>query len=241
MSDALRGVFFDAGETLVHPHPSFAELLASALRDRGHDVDLDELRHRMSAVADHFTDAARRRELWTVSPERSKAFWGRVYRSILGDLGIGFDDALGDALYATFTELANYRLFDDVAPVLERLRRDGLVLGVISNFEEWLERLLESLRVSVYFDVRVISGLEGVEKPDPAIFRLALDRAGLRPDEAAYVGDSPEFDVVPAMEVGLKAILIDRRARYPDHAGTRIRSMAELPAALARGREEVPR
>src|SRR5207249_1119961 len=85
-----------------------------------------------------------------------------------------------DGLYAEFTDLSNYRLFPDVEETIGRLRAGGLLLGVVSNFEAWLEQLLESLGVASSFDVRVISGVEGMEKPDPAIFRLALDHPGLR-------------------------------------------------------------
>ena len=70
-------------------------------------------------------------------------------------------------LHAEFTDLANYSLFDDVLPVLKRLRGESLMLGVVSNFEEWLERLLEELGVASFFDVKVVSGVEGFEKPDP--------------------------------------------------------------------------
>jgi putative hydrolase of the HAD superfamily len=74
--------------------------------------------------------------------------------------------------------------------------------------------------------------VEGVEKPDPAIFRIALDRAGVRPEEAIYVGDHPFFDVDPAREVGLQPVLVDRRGRHPDADAIRITSLEDLPAAV---------
>ena len=72
----------------------------------------------------------------------------------------------------------------------------------------------------------------GVEKPDPAIYRLALERAGVGAADAAFVGDNPEFDVDPVAALGMTPILIDRRDRYPDHAGHRIEDLRELPALL---------
>jgi putative hydrolase of the HAD superfamily len=103
---------------------------------------------------------------------------------------------------------------------------------VISNFEEWLERLLEQLGVRPYFDVRVVSGVEGLEKPDPAIFELAIERAGTTAARSVYVGDNPELDVDPANAVGMYPILIDRGARHPGAPCARISSMQELPALL---------
>jgi putative hydrolase of the HAD superfamily len=115
------------------------------------------------------------------------------------------------------------------------LEARGLRLGIVSNFEEWLERLLEVVGVTRFFDVRVISGREGVEKPDPKIFLLALDRAGVGPEHSAYVGDNVHFDIEPAAEVGMLPVLLDRRGRYPDHDGIRITTMSQLPGVLGVG------
>lgn len=225
-------VFFDAGETLVHPHPTFPELFALILTREGHPVDVEEVRSRSHVVFERFAHAARAKSLWTTTPERSRAFWREVYEILLDDLGIPDDHDLVDRVYAEFTDLANYALFEDVIPALESLRAAGLRLGVVSNYEAWLERLLVHLGVTRYFDVRVISGIEGVQKPDPAIFRLAMERAGVSPEESVYVGDDPELDVAPAAEAGMRPILLDRRGRHPDAPQPRITSMAELPPLL---------
>jgi putative hydrolase of the HAD superfamily len=224
-------VFFDAGETLVHPHPSFPDLFARILVREGHEVSPEAIRDRIHVVSDRFREAARTNELWTTSPEKSRRFWHEVYAIFLKDIGIT-DEALADTCYREFTDLANYALFDDVVPALRRLQEADLTLGVVSNFEEWLERLLEQLGVRSYFAVRVISGVEGFEKPDPRIFHLAMERAGVEPGRSVYVGDNPEFDVDPALAVGMFPVLIDRRDRFPDAPGARIASLEELPDVL---------
>jgi putative hydrolase of the HAD superfamily len=230
---SFRAVFFDAGETLVHPHPSFPELFGLVLKREGHgEIDPDRLREGLYLVAERFTRAAREGEVWSASAETSRAFWLDIYTTLLEKVRVTGIERTAEALYAEFTDLANYRLFPDVEPVLERLDHAGLTLGVVSNFEEWLERLLEDLGVTRYFDVRVISGVEGVEKPDPRIFLLALERTGARPEESIYVGDNPEFDTEPAESVGMTGVLIDRRNRFPDHPGRRIASLDELPALI---------
>jgi putative hydrolase of the HAD superfamily len=224
-------VFFDAGETLVHPHPSFPDLFARILVREGHEVSPEAIRDRIHVVSDRFREAARTNELWTTSPEKSRRFWHEVYAIFLRDIGI-VDERLADTCYREFTDLANYSLFDDVLPALKLLEEADLTLGVISNFEEWLERLLEQLGVRSYFSVRVISGVEGLEKPDPRIFQLAMERAGVEPGRSVYVGDNPEFDVDPALAVGMFPVLIDRRDRFPDAPGIRIASLEELPDVL---------
>ncbi len=225
-------VFFDAGETLIHPHPTFPDLFAQILEREGHAVAPETIGARGQVVFDRFRQAAETNELWTTSPERSRRFWHDVYRIFLHELEIPNANGLIDVVYREFTDVANYRVFDDVPPVLERLRAAGSVLGVISNFEEWLDRLLADLAIRSYFPVRVISGIEGIEKPDPRIFRLAMERAGVDPERSVYVGDNPEFDIDPALAVGMFPVLIDRRDRFPDAPGTRITSMSELPLVL---------
>jgi putative hydrolase of the HAD superfamily len=229
---SYAAVFFDVGETLIHPHPTFPDLFAKILRGEGHDVTPDMVRERMHVVFDRFRSAAQTNELWTTSTERSRRFWQDVYEIFLRELGVPNADGLIDVVYGEFTDLSNYRLFDDVPAVLDRLREAGVVLGVVSNFEAWLEGLLDELGVTHYFSVRVISGVEGMEKPDPRIFELAMSRAGVAPDASVYVGDNPEFDVDPALALGMFPVLIDRRRRFLDAPGTRIDSMAELPSVL---------
>ena len=223
---------FDAGETLVYPHPSFPDLLSTVLRGEGHDVSPEAIREGLPVVVDLFTKATSAGELWSTSPDRSRRFWANVYRTLLTELGVSYSDTIGQRLYSVFTDVSNYRVFPDAIPVLQKLRDAGLALGLISNFEEWLERLLEAVEVSAFFRARVISGIEGIEKPDPRIFRLALDRLEIRPEASVYVGDNVTYDIEPAEAVGMTGVLLDRRDRFPDHEGLRIRSLDELPAHL---------
>jgi putative hydrolase of the HAD superfamily len=228
----FRAVFFDAGETLVHPHPSFPELVVEVLRQEGYTVDPAQVREKLHVISDRFLVAAQEKELWSTSAERSQVFWSGIYETLLASMGLPFGDGLAQAFYRTFTDVSNYRLFADALPVLERLRAAGLRLGVVSNFEEWLERLLESLGVTSFFEVRVISGIEGFEKPDLRLFELALDRVGVEAVESVYVGDHPFFDTEPASAIGMFAVLIDRRGRYADHPGPRITTLEDLPSLL---------
>ncbi|HZD80090.1 MAG TPA: HAD-IIIA family hydrolase [Actinomycetota bacterium] len=227
-----EAVFFDAGETLVHPHPTFPDLFATILRREGFDVSAQTVHDRIHVVFDRFRQAAETNELWTTTPEKSKRFWHDVYHIFFRELGIPDTDELIGAVYGEFTDTANYALFEDVVPALQLLRSHGLRLGVISNFEEWLERLLDQLGVSVFFPVRVISGVEGLEKPDLRIFELALERAGASAARSVYVGDNPDLDLEPAAAVGMLPVLIDRRERFPQRDGCRITTLAELPTVL---------
>jgi putative hydrolase of the HAD superfamily len=91
---------------------------------------------------------------------------------------------------------------------LARLRAAGLRLGIVSNSDGRVEQALLAAGLREYFDVVIDSSLVGFEKPDPAIFRAALQALGVEPEEALYVGDLYEVDVVGARAAGIDAVLL---------------------------------
>ena len=228
----FRAVFFDVGETLVHVDPSFSDLFVKVLAEAGHERTLDDVRNASAHIYASFSEAARDRSMWTTSPDRSRTFWMSVYARMLEDLGVRSEDGLASTLHRAFTHLENYVLFDDVRPALSRLATAGLLLGVVSNFEAWLKEWFGVHDLVETFPIRVISGIEGIEKPDERIYLLALERAGVEARESVYVGDNPEFDVDPPAALGMFPVLVDRRERFPDHRGPRVRDLRELPSVL---------
>lgn len=232
----MRAVFFDAGETLLAPDPSFAELFAKVVEAEGVALDVTRVSEVVSASAEFFTELFRSEEgrLWSTSPDRSRTLWDSVYRHFLKQLGVPEEEheRLVDTLYARFSDVRSYRLHDDARPALDALAASGVKLGLISNFEAWLDDLLAHLGVRDAFDVIVISGREGLEKPDPRIFEVALERAGVTAGESVYVGDHPLFDVEGAAAVGMRPVLIDRRGHHDDVDAIRLRSLEDLPAAI---------
>lgn len=243
-------VFLDAGETILRPHPSFEELFAATARKRGYDLIADQVAGVREELAPHLIDlAADDAETSvtssgaSVSAAGSRSFWSHLYLRFLDGLGIR-DEALADELFATFSSTASYKLYDDVLPALGAVRGSGHRLGLISNFERWLEDMLVELEVGELFDVAIISGVEGLEKPGTGIYELALERAGVGAKGAVHVGDSMTYDIAPASAVGMRTVLLDRAGRYRP-GGTNghqrearpsatIASLGELPAALER-------
>ena len=113
--------------------------------------------------------------------------------------------------------LAVRRVFDDVHPVLSRLRAAGIRLGLISNI--WLSgpivrEHLHMLGLAGYFDSVVLSSEVGRIKPHPELFLRSLQELQVSPAQALYVGDNPHADVAGAAAVGMRAILL-RRPAYP--------------------------
>ncbi|MBC7247807.1 MAG: HAD-IA family hydrolase [Actinobacteria bacterium] len=227
-----EAIFFDAGETLVHPVPSFPQLFSSQCAAYGLEVDLlavSKTTRRLMAEVE-----ARQVKGFTFSnhPEKSRRFWLSFYGRLVRELGYEGDDGLAHALYETFSRPENYTAYQDARETLQRLADRGHRLGLISNFEPWLEDLLDELGLSGFFQVMVVSGKERYEKPHPRIYELALRRMGATAEDSLHVGDSPVSDFDGARGVGMRAVLLDRWNRFPDFRGERIESLRELPDLL---------
>jgi putative hydrolase of the HAD superfamily len=103
-----------------------------------------------------------------------------------------------------------FRAFPDAHPALAELRRLGLRLVCVSNWDCSLPDVLARCGLAGSLDGVVTSAVAGVRKPDPAIFAAALEVAGCKPSEALHVGDSPAEDVEGARAAGIGALLIGR-------------------------------
>ena len=97
----------------------------------------------------------------------------------------------------------------EAATALALVRDAGCVAGVVSNSNGTIRRILERLDLARWLDFVLDSQEEGLEKPDPRLFQRALARAGVKADEAAYIGDLYSVDVVGARRVGIRAVLMD--------------------------------
>lgn len=230
-------VLFDAGETLLRPEPSFPQLIVKLLRDRGVEVEHDEpewIERALATVFRAMDDLVVNREQFSTSLERSRAFWTTIYTRLLAELGV--DDTEGahaTFLYDEFSDPKHYALFPDALPALRELAAAGYTLGIVSNFEAWLEVLLDRLGLLPLMSVVVVSGTEGIEKPDVEIFRRALDRVSTPPDRAVYVGDNPRIDVLPALKLGMGAVLVDRRGVHVGfNEATVVRSLEQVPSVI---------
>src|SRR5215207_7956917 len=221
--DPLDCVLFDAGDTLLAPAPSFQGRFMAVAAEHG--LPLEE-----AAVDAAIADAVRAAEWpsdWTDTATQME-FWVGFHRQVLADLGHEGRE-LADALFEAFSDPAAYRLFDDVRPALDELAARGIKLGVVSNFEPWLEDILDLQGIGDRFAAVAISGKLGVAKPDPEIFKAALTEAGADPEATVHVGDQPVNDVAAARAVGITPVLIDRYARHPETDGAhRVEDLLEL-------------
>lgn len=128
-------------------------------------------------------------------------------------------------------------VYSGVADMLATLAKT-YKLGIIANQGMDLEARLEKFGLRDYFDLIVGSSDVGLKKPDLAIFQYALDRAGISAKQVMYIGDRVDNDIVPAKQMGMRAIrVLQGFGQYaPEHAKYRsdgcISSILDLPTVL---------
>lgn len=230
---ALRSVFFDVGNTLIYAHPSVSEVCRQVLARAGHIRDLQVIDRLMPLVDAYYEDRYRADDTFWTSEEETSSVWVGMYSMLCRELGIHEDAAvLARAVYDEFESAERWRLYDDVVPAFERARARGLRVGIISNWDSRLVRLMHALGVSGLLDTVVSSADVGLRKPDPRIFELACANVGVSPAESAHVGDHVYADVLGASAAGMRAVLIDRHGTGDQDGPVPIRSLDDLEDAL---------
>lgn len=200
----LKAIFFDAGGTLIHLDSSYiCDAVSSEL-----SVEL---------FADNFRKAQflgmrRVAELVAAGAGSTETLKREFYSTLLPEAGVPKEQlaaAVECVLRLAQSEMLWRQSDETTAAALTALKARGLILGVVSNSDGRIESAFEQAGLANYFDFFIDSFHVGIEKPAPGIFRLATDRAGVAPSEAAYVGDLYWVDVVGARNAGLLPILYD--------------------------------
>jgi putative hydrolase of the HAD superfamily len=192
----IRAVTFDVGGTLIEPWPSVGHIYAEIAALHGHgNLPPEELNQRFVQAWRKRADFGYTRKEWAAVVDET--FAGLATRPP--------SETFFAELYAYFTRVSAWRIFDDVWPVLERLSHAGIRLGVISNWDERLRPLLTDLGLAKYFEVITISCEAGCTKPAAEIFNVAARGLGVAPERILHVGDGLREDVQGAEAAGLRA------------------------------------
>ncbi len=221
-------VFFDVDFTLILPGPRFqgAGYAESCAR---HGIGVDPSRFSRAVVgAASLLDSADQ----LYDAEIFVAYTRRIIE-LMGGAGPALDAAARE-IYADWAEHHHFSLYEDVAETLRALRARDVRLGLISNSHRCLSSFQAHFDLRGLISVTVSSSDHGVMKPNPAIFRTALDLMGVPAAEAAMVGDSLAHDVVGARQAGMRGILLARGGvpAQIDPDIEVIRSLSELVALV---------
>lgn len=229
----LRAVFFDVGNTLLYPSPAVSEMCRRILEESGHKRDLSVIDSYMPLVDAYYEERYAEDDAFWTDEERTTSVWVGMYSVLCRELGIEAEAmTIARRVYEEFGRPDRWALYDDVRPALERLRDRGLTVGIISNWDSRLERLLFGLGLGDVLADVVSSTDVRLHKPDPRIFELACERIGVRPEHAAHIGDHHYADFLGASAIGMTAVLIDRHGVEADHGVAPIHTLDVLEGAL---------
>ena len=213
--DNIRGIFFDLhGTIILSPDlPAAWARLFTALHTcmvrQGSSISRDEF----APYVEAFFEKPR-----PDFADQGLSLYERRLRDLGRRLGLDLDRrTLRGIVNHTIEAWYSDMYVDPEATDVLRDLKQRFKIGLVTNWDysPSIYRLLADYELEDYFETVVVSDEVGVAKPDPSIFHIALKRAGLEPEEAAYVGDAPE-DVEGSLAAGLQPVLIKRNQRMKD-------------------------
>ncbi len=222
----IENVFFDMGNTLVHREIDRQVGFAILLRKWDYDISGQEM-------LDAYQNARKQVPHLTPYKQSVENLNRRLLAKIENTLHIlGLSPAreiAEDLLKSQFNPIQPY---ENAVPVLRKLSKRGLKIGVISNWDPDLIGFCKTLGIHEFFDTIVASRALGFRKPDPEIFAAALASIDGRAHESVHIGDSVGSDAVGAMKMGIQPIIIDREGRYNQLFCPVIKGLEEIPSTL---------
>ena len=208
----IRAILLDAAGTLIRPAELVADVYARHFAAEGWRVEADRL---SEAFRSAFGDAGD--PSYSDFPEgdlAERAWWRKVVAATARRAGVEMPAEVLERCFAgLFEHYASggaWVMFLEVRSQLARWRANGFRLAVVSNFDRRLHRILDELDLASAFDAIVCSADARARKPDPAIFRQALDRLGVSAPEAVHIGDCPVADGRGAAGLGLAGFVLKR-------------------------------
>jgi putative hydrolase of the HAD superfamily len=221
-ANGIKAIFFDAGGTLIHlDAPRICALLSEEL---GIETSLEGFRRAQSMAMQRVAALVAEGAGSTENLKRE------FYSTLLPRMGVrsDLDTAIDCVLKLARSEMLWRRTEEGTARALERLKSRNLRLAVVSNSDGRIESAFHQAGLFDHFDFFIDSFLVGVEKPDPRIFHIALERAGVEAREALYVGDLYSVDVAGARSAGLAPVLYDPFGLNREADCLKIREIGDL-------------
>ncbi len=222
----VKAITFDAGGTLLFPHPSVGEIYAEVMMRHGVVVAAELLE---AAFHETLSSAIQRPRVSKPGEHSDRIWWREVVRETLADLGEPDDfDAMFDDLWQEFAHPSRWRLCEGALGTLATLRARGYRLALLSNWDDRLRGLVAGLKLEPFFEHLIISCEVGSEKPDGGIFSAAQRALAVEPADILHVGDSVHHDFGGATTMGWDCVIVSDYDGHELPAGRHIRCLTEL-------------
>jgi len=212
----IKALFFDFGGTLFDFYPSNYQILGSLARKYGINLlDTDSLLSKSYQKQEEFLMEIFQKRGKTDISILNNQDWMNCDQILLNNIGVKNKLALHDLINKFQQRMFKFQIYPDTIPTLKVLKKNGFLLGIISNLNNNSQisrryKRLEKYNILNLWDVITLSGEIGISKPHPEIFLKSIEKLnGITPDQSIYVGDSYIFDVLGAKKAGMIPVLID--------------------------------
>ncbi|HAV10797.1 MAG TPA: hypothetical protein DCX22_04200 [Dehalococcoidia bacterium] len=208
----IKTVCFDFFNTLARYEPSREDTYVSICSEFGITADAQTLSKSLPVADKFWRDENRRSDIDNRTKDDQMAFWAQYITLILKGTGTAIDIRTALAIMGRMRQFNwEFKLFDDSLEILNILNDRKVQIGLISNVGKEMEDTYRKLGIQSYLTFTVTSFEVGCDKPDPKIFRIAIEKSKVKPEEMLYIGDQYEQDILGARNVNIQGILIDRR------------------------------
>lgn len=213
----IKAVFFDMYNTLICYNPPREESQSNSLKKFGFDLTPEQLALPVIAADEYFYEENAKLALAKRSDEEKKNLWAQYEAVLLQEAGI---TPTKELISNMLIEMKNFKyemvLYDDVIPTLTAIKKRGLITGLVSNVDKDISSMLEKLELKALLDIIVTSQEAGFNKPHREIFEVAANEAGIKAEEALFIGDQYKVDVLGSVNAGMSGVLLDRADYYKD-------------------------
>lgn len=205
---SVRLVTFDVTNTIIRVLGSVGQNYTKVAAMYGKSVDPSRLdacfkqayKHQMEQYPNFGVNSSLTPTTW----------WDRVVKDTFRKAGTDEQqlDAISKHLYGHFATRQGWEVLPQAERTLISLKRKGIKLGIVSNFDDRLEKILTELSLMHYFDFVLSSAVVKMQKPDPGIFKMALKLADVKSEEALHVGDNILTDYEGSRAVSMFGVLL---------------------------------
>lgn len=244
VNEPIQAVLFDLGHTLITFEGDYKRVmaesylvLAQSLRAAGYLVDAREFAQRFDLIINDYYRA------------RDEDLIERPIELYLAQVLASYEiyDPRKSVVQSALENMyraaeLHWQPEDDTLPTLHTLKNAGYRLGMITNAAnaDNANRLIDMFELRPYFEVILISAVEGIRKPDTRIYSRALNRLSIPSSQTVMVGDTLTADILGAQNAGLRAVWITRRSDRPENQRSNeitpdavVETLSDLPVVLA--------
>jgi putative hydrolase of the HAD superfamily len=207
----IRAVLFDAVGTLMRPYPTVGSVYSRVAASCGVDCRPGVLQREFREAYRELMPRRFHGAAFGTSEALEKGWWKAAVKRTFDRVGCTpVPAAVVEGCFEAFASGRAWRLYADVLPLLDELKRRGVSLGIVSNFDSRLRGVVGDLGLDRYGFSLTISSETRFAKPSPRIYRAALESLGAAPGATLFVGDRRKQDYDGPRRAGLHALWLVR-------------------------------